>query len=207
MMSMMTQFQSDSTLRARQPILWIDGVGGYLLVDSTQVSVGQAVMGSRVDIGIVGDLSRQAAIIRRIDGDYLLQPLQPATQLNGQSIDRAQLLSQHDEIAFGPRVRMTFTRPNPLSATARLELPQFGRFQPHVDAVLLMADACILGPNPGSHVICSQWVHELLLVRHGTQWCLRATQELEVNGQLQRGQIPLAAGMRVCGADFSLSIE
>jgi hypothetical protein len=206
-MSMMIESSSDKTLPARQPILWIDGVGGYLLVDRPEVTIGQAVAGSLVDIGIVGDLSRQAAVIRRIDGDYLLQPLQPATKLNGQCVERAQLLSLQDEIAFGPRIRMTFTKPNPLSATARLELPHLGRFQPHVDAVLLMADACILGPGRASHVVCPQWDNELLLVRRGAGWCLRANQELEVNGQLQRGQIPLAAGMRVCGPDFSLSIE
>jgi hypothetical protein len=207
MMDMMTESKSDKLAPAHQPILWIDGVGGYLLVDRTEVSVGQAVLGSRVDVGIVGDLSRQAAVIRRIDGDYLLQPLQSAIRLNGQLVDRAQLLSAQDEISFGPRVRMKFTKPNPLSATARLELPNFGRFQPHVDAVLLMADACILGPNHGSHVICPHWNSELLLVRRADTWYLRAQQELEVNGQPQRGQIALSSGMRVCGADFSLSIE
>lgn len=189
------------------PILWIDGVGGYLLVDRSQASLGQAAAGNRVDIGIVADLSRQAGVVRRVDSDYLLQPLQLDTQVNGECVDRPRLLRHGDLIGFGPRVRLRFGKPHPLSATASLELSGCGRFQPHVDRVLLLHETCLIGPQAGSHVVCPQWQSEVLLVRRGAQWVIRSSQELEVNGRLQREPIALLSGLRIRGADFSLSIE
>lgn len=207
MMSIMTEPQFDKTALPRQPILWIDGVGGYLLVDRGEVRLGQAVSGNSVDIGIVADISRQAAVLRRLESDYLLQPLQLPTRLNGNLVDRAQLLTGQDLIQLGERVRLKFTRPNPLSATACLQLPGCGRFQPHVDGVLLLAESCILGPRPGSHIVCSQWQSELMLLRRSTAWYFRTSEELEVNGRGQTGLIPVVTGLRIRGNDFSLSIE
>lgn len=207
MMSMMTQSQLEQFTPLPHCILWIDGVGGYTLIDRQEVTVGQAAAGNRVDVAIVGDLSRQAALIRRIDSDYLLQPLQSPTQLNGRAVDRAQLLRSSDEIVLGQRVRLKFSQPTPLSGTARLELPGWGRFQPRVDGILLLAEACILGPGPGCHVCCPHWNSEVRLVRRDTGWCIRGSGDWEVNGQQPREQISVAPGMRVCGSDFSFSIE
>jgi hypothetical protein len=206
----MSQFESElANAVTRRRILWVDGVGGYLLADRDEVTLGQAVAGSSADIGIVGDIRRRAGVIRRSGADYLLQPLQ-ATQLNGQAIDRAQLLRHSDLIQFGERVRLRFTQPHPLSATARLELVGLGKFQPHVDAVLLMADSCLIGPQANCHVHCPQWdpaSAPLTLVRRSQDWFFNATQELLVHGLPQRGLIAAVPGLRLCGADFSLSIE
>ncbi len=206
----MSQFESElANAVTRRRILWVDGVGGYLLADRDEVTLGQAVAGSSADIGIVGDIRRRAGVIRRSGADYLLQPLQ-ATQLNGQAIDRAQLLRHNDLIQFGERVRFRFTQPHPLSATARLELVGLGKFQPHVDAVLLMADSCLIGPQANCHVYCPQWdpaSAPLTLVRRSQDWFFNAVQELLVHGVPQRGLIAAAPGLRLCGSDFSLSIE
>lgn len=195
---------------ARRRILWVDGVGGYLLVDGDEVSVGQAIADSSVDIGIVGDLRRRAGVVRRSGGDYLLQPLQ-ATRLNDQAIERAQLLKHNDQIQFGDRVRLRFTQPHPLSATARLDLVGLGRFEPYVDAVLLLADSCLIGPQANCHVRCPHWPETdqapLALVRRQYDWFFNAQEGLLVDGLEQRGLIPVTAGLRLCGANFSLSIE
>ncbi len=187
-------------------ILWIDGVGGFLLVEKDEVLIGQAASGGSVDIAVVGDLSREAAAIRRVEGDYLLQPLQP-TLVNGLPVDRAQLLTDETLIQLGKRVKIRFSRPSPLSATARLDMESLNRFKPHVDGILLLSDSCILGPNPGSHVMCPTWSNELLLFRHRSGWFFRSMVEVNVNGEPTQGQIPLVAGMRMDGEDFSLSIE
>ena len=211
MATMMTQFESGTnSAKTRRRILWVDGVGGYLLVDRDEVTVGQAIAASSADIGIVGDIRRRAGAIRRSGGDYLLQPLQ-ATQLNGQAIERAQLLSHNDLIQFGERVRLRFTQPHPLSATARLDLLGLGKFHPHVDAVILLADSCLIGRHTNCHVYCPQWNPAsnapLTLVRRSQDWFFNAPQELLVNGAPQRGLIAAVPGLRLCGADFSLSIE
>ena len=196
---------SESVAGADHRILWIDGVGGFLLIDSSQVLVGQAVSGTAVDVAIVGDLSRQACAFRRNEGDYLLQPLQPM-KLDGQPVDRAQLLGEESIIQLGSRIRLKFTRPNPLSATAKIELESLNRFKPSVDGVLMLADSCILGPNAGSHVVCP-WEHELLMFQQDGLWHFRSLVDIDVNGKKQKGQIPIEAGLRLRGEDFSLSIE
>lgn len=203
---MMTRKTRETATRLQAPILWIDGVGGYLLIDREQATLGQAVAHNAVDIGIVGDIRRQAGSLRRTGEDYLLHPLQ-ATQLNQQAIDRPQLLRHQDVIQFGPRVRLQFTKPNSLSATARLDLLSVGRFQPRVDAVLLLADTCLIGAAAGCHIACPQWNHQLTLVRHQAGWFFRSPVALQVAGELQSSPIAATPGLRLCGDDFSLSLE
>lgn len=201
------QLASDSVVEAPSyPTLWIDGVGGFTLIDREEVLIGQAIASSTADIRIVGDLSRQAAAIRRSEGDYLLQPLQPTKQ-NGRSVDRAQLLQDGDEVQLGERVKFQFRKPNPLSATARIDLVSLHRFKPNVNGILMLSDSCILGPQPGSHVECPTWASELLLFRHGEDWHFRTLAKVEVNGKTVQGQILLQPGMRMDGDDFSLSVE
>ena len=198
---------AETSAGQKRRIMWIDGVGGFMLVEKDEVMIGQAASGNvSVDIGIVGDLSRQAAAIKRVDGDYLLQPLQP-TWLNDYPVDRAQLLADDSLIQLGQRVKLRFSRSSPLSATARLDLESLHRFKPNVDGILLLSDSCILGPNVGSHVLCPSWSNELLLFRHGSGWFFRSMVEVNVDGEPMQGQIPLVAGMRMDGEDFSLSIE
>lgn len=197
---------SDTVPNRPRRILWIDGVGGFLCSDRDEIVLGQATGSNEADLAIVGDLSRQAAAIRRSGGDYLLQPLQVMT-LDDQPVERAQILRDGQVMQLGKRVRVRFTKPNPLSATARLDLVSLNRWKPSVDGVLLLADSCVIGPNAGSHVLCPAWKQELLLFRLGDGWCFRTLSEIEVNGQATRGQIPLVAGMRLRGDDFSLSVE
>lgn len=197
---------AESSAGTQRRVMWIDGVGGFLLVDRDEVLIGQAIPGTSVDVGIVGDLSRQAAALRRSEGDYLLQPLQ-AMLLDGRPVERPQLLHHDAVLQLGQRVKMKFTQPSPLSATAKLEMLSVNRFKPNVDGVLLLSDACILGPKSGSHVVCPHWSHELLLCRHGESWFFRSLVEVNVDGKPMKGQIPMVRGMRMDGEDFSLSIE
>ncbi len=197
---------SKTSEAVKHRVLWIDGVGAYLLTDKEEVVIGQAIAGSHADIQIVGDLSRQAAAIRRSGSDYLLQPLQTIT-VNGQAVDRPVLLNDQSEIQFGDRVRLAFAKPNPLSATATLRLASLNKLRPNVDGILLLAESCVLGPSAGSHVRCPTWSNELLMFRHGDQWFFRTLHEVEVNGKTTKGQIEITEGLRLQGDDFSLTVE
>lgn len=196
-----TRVESSHSYRS---ILWIDGVGGYLMLDRDDILIGQA--GGLVDIGIVGDVSRQAAVIRRRQSDYFVEPLQP-TKLNDCDVSQAALLPHDCQLQFGSRVKARLVKPHPLSSTARLEMVSLHRFQPRVDGVLLLADSCILGPASSSHVRCGQWSQDLLMFRQDKAWFFRTVDEIEVNGQMKSGQIAIEPGMRVRGSDYSLSIE
>ena len=195
-----------ATAPVQHSILWIDGIGGYLLWDKPELLLGQAFAESRADVGIVGDLSRQAAVVRRLGTDYLLQPLQ-STKIDGVTIDRPQLLRDGMIIELGSSVKIRFRRPNALSGTARLEMASIHRWKPTVDAVMLLSDCCMIGPRAGSHIACQDWRNEVLLVRKGGQWQMRVAGEVQVNGSAARGQLPIAPGTHVRGEDFSLSFE
>jgi hypothetical protein len=151
-------------------------------------------------------------VIRRSGEDYLLRPLQAAWlytrgEKMGMSLDRPHLLSDGNTFQIGERVKLRFSKPSPLSATARLELSSVNRFRPNVDAALLLADTCILGPGAGSHIFCADWSAELLLFRQGSSWFFRPQDSVDVGGKVVNGQIPVVAGMRIRGEDFSISIE
>ena len=63
MATMMSQFESEmASAAARRRILWVDGVGGYLLEGRDEVTLGQAIAGSSADIGIVGDIRREQVL-------------------------------------------------------------------------------------------------------------------------------------------------
>jgi hypothetical protein len=194
------------TTPPEHPILWIDGVGGYTMLEKDDLLIGQAGAGSRVHVGIVGDLSRQAAIIKRQQSDYLLEPIQE-TLLDDQTIKESSLLRSGAVVRWGERIQMRFIKPHPLSATARLEMISYHRFQPRVDGVLLMADSCILGPSQSSHVICPEWSHDLLIYKTSDQWFIRTEVPLEIDGHSPTGPIPFARGTRLRGDGWSLSIE
>ncbi len=199
-------WHDDKSGASGQHVIWIDGVGGFLLCWRNDVVVGQAAFEPTADLLVVGDLSRQALSIRRSGGDYLLQPLQEI-QVDGESVSRPQLLRDAQTISVGARVRLRFSKPSPLSSTARIDLASHHRWKPAVDGVLLVADSCIFGPRLPSHVHCPHWMTEVLLYKHAGNWSFRSASEMSVNGRLTKGPVPLAPGIRICGEDFSFSIE
>jgi hypothetical protein len=104
-------------------------------------------------------------------------------------------------------VRIAFRRPHPLSSTSRLEFLSPHRTQPSADAVLLMAESCVLGANAQSHVVCGDWSRELILYRQGEELCCRRSGRFQVDGQSAQDSAKLTLKSQVSGEDFSLSIE
>ncbi len=68
-------------------LLWIDGVGGYLVCMGTRVNFGQAVPGSPVDVPLVADVSRMHATLSRDGEGYVLEAVR-ALQVNGKPVTR-----------------------------------------------------------------------------------------------------------------------
>lgn len=186
--------------------LWIDAVGGFLLWDRAEFVLGQACAESSADTGIVGDLSRRAGVIRRVGTDYLLQPLQDM-KVDGTVIDRPLLLRDSALIEIGNSVKIRFRRANSLSGTATLELASIHRWKPNVDAVLLLSDCAILGPRPGSHILCRDWTSELMIFQKSGRWQLRCPQGTQANNSLAGDSVLISPKVRVSGEDFSLSFE
>jgi hypothetical protein len=194
-------------------VLWIDAVGGFLVCLADEVTLGQPVAGSEVDIPILGDVSRRHATIERDAEGYILRPLR-TTYLDGQRVEHPRELKNAATIGLGSAsggVQVAFRRPHALSMSARLDLVSRNRFEPATDGVILMADTCILGPKPGSHVVCPGWSSEVVLFKQGRQLFCRAKGPLEVDGR----KVDLASGRpaeirrnsRLEGGDFAMSLE
>lgn len=186
--------------------LWVDAVGGYWVCLGDEITLGQPGPASAADVPILGDLSNRHAIIRRDGEGYLIKALR-SVRVDGREVNGESLLTGNHLVQLGGGVRLKFCRPHALSATARLDFLSPHRTQPTVDAVILMADTCVLGPRPHSHVVCRTWPEEVVLYRHEEQLYCRAKGSLEIDGVTCQGRGRLSTDSRVVGPWFSLGLE
>ncbi len=191
-------------------VIWVDGVGGFLVCEGNEVTLGQPVAG--VDIPILADLSRQHAVIRRSGEGYLLDPRREA-RVNGRQVSAVTMLGSGSELRLGAGVTLRFSRPNSLSHSARLDFVSRHRTQPAVDGVLLMADCLILGAGPNCHVHCPRWPRQVMLFYQQGQLCCRSEGPLEIDGKLlapgKNGgcQTVIHRGARIETDAFALVLE
>jgi hypothetical protein len=189
----------------QQFLLWIDGVGGYLVCLGNRVTIGQAVPEACVDIPVFADVSRLHAAITRDPEGYLLEGLRPV-QVNTRATDRA-LLQSGDRITLNGSCQLQFLQPAPVSASARLDLASGHRLRLAVDAVLLMADTLILGPGAQSHVAMPDLREPVILYRSKEGLGVRHGRPFTVNGHACKDRAALEPGSTVSGEDFSLTLE
>ena len=186
-------------------LLWIDAVGGYLVCLGDHISIGQPA-GWHVDVPIMADLSRLHAWIEREGEGYLLRAVRPA-MINRRAVPEVAVLADRDEIALGQGTRLRFRQPTPLSRTARIDIESPHRLALAADAVLLIAETCIIGRAASSHVVAPEWSREFVLFRQGDElWC-RTACEFEVDGQPCRDRARLTLSSRIRGEGFSLALE
>jgi tetratricopeptide (TPR) repeat protein len=188
-------------------MLWIDGVGGYLVCLDSVIVIGQAFPGANVAIPIQADLAREHLRIRREGEGYLLEPLAQPVRAAGRAITEPALLSDGDELELGSNVRIRFHRPHPLSASARIDFLSRHRPRPFADSVLLMAESCVLGPKKVNHVICREWANDVVLYRQEGQLACRAMEPFEIDGVRHDGRGKLTWDSHVVGSDFTFKLE
>ncbi len=188
-------------------VLWVDGVGGYLVSTADHVSLGPPMPTASADqIAILADLSRQHATLHRDGESYVLQPGQRVA-LDGQSTTAPRHLGKDQAITLGESVKLRFRQPHPLSATACLGMQSRHRWQPAVDGVLLMADSLVLGPKPSSHIVCRDWPSELVIYRSGDKLYCRWPGAFEVDGIAVLDKAEITSTSTICHGDFSLTLE
>ncbi len=194
------------TEKPERALLWVDAVGGFLVCLDDTIAIGQPSPGESVAVPILADLSRRHAVIRRDAGAYILEP-QQRTRVDGREITVPTVLADNQLIQLGDNVRIRFNKPHALSATARLTLESHHKTQPSADAILLMADSCVLGPNRHCHVRCRNWRRDVVVYRQNEQLFCRADEPLSVDGVQATGRNEIQPGARVEGEDFSFAWE
>lgn len=186
--------------------MWVDAVGGFLVCLSDEVLIGQAIPDSSVDIPVFGDLSRKHATLRREGEVFLIDPI-ATTLVEERQIEGPQSLSDGDQIRLGNSVVLRFRQPHALSSTCRLEFVSPHRTQPSSDAVIVMANTCLLGPGENNHVICRKWGQDVVLVRQENDLRCHSKAPLEIDGHKVDGKADIQLNSRISGPDFCISLE
>ena len=186
-------------------LLWIDGVGGYLVCLGSRITFGQAIPGSPVDVPVVADVSRMHATLSRDGEGYVLEATR-AMQVNGQPATRA-LLRPGDRVTLGPSCQFQFRQPVPASATARLDLVSGHRLPLGVDGVLIMAETLVMGGGDPVHLTVPDLKEPVVFFRHKDGLGLRHTGGLTVNGQKIPERTLLGPRAVVSGDDFAFAVE
>jgi len=188
-------------------MLWVDAVGGFLVCLKDVVTIGQPTAAGNPDVPILGDISGRHARIRRDGECYLIEALRPVW-IDGRAVRETGYLRDGSRVELGPSVRLMFRCPHPLSATARLDPASSHRTQPPADAVVLMADCCVLGPQVRSHIVCRHWNEEVILFRRENSLYCRTAGVLEIDGKTYEHCGPVKLSSRVIAGDgFSFSLE
>ena len=190
----------------RRMVSWIDGVGGFLICMDKEVVIGQPAPGANADIPILADLSRRHASIRREGESYVLTPIHTVS-VDGREISGPVVLSANCEIQLGNSVRLQFRKPHALSGTAVLTVVSNHKTDPAVDAIVLMADSCILGSESHSHIRCRDWEENLVLFHRNGDLHYRSHSSVEIDGELAGRDAPLPTNCRLEAENIALSLE
>lgn len=202
-----TNFSSSpKRMPMKRYMLWVDGVGGYLLCADSQVTIGRALPDAGIEIPVLGDLRRRHLRISRTGGDFVATPLSNVFA-DGQAVSGPHLMQNGQRLTLGGSVVIEFQRPHPLSSSARLNIVSRHRTQPWSDAIILLADTLILGPGASSHIVCPEMEDELILCRGAKGWTGRCEGNIEVAGKVHTSQSDLPEGCRISGEGFSLTLE
>jgi tetratricopeptide (TPR) repeat protein len=187
-------------------LLWIDGVGGYLVCLGTRITFGQAIHDGHVDVPLVADVSRLHASLTRDPEGYVLEAVRPI-QVNGRETTRA-LLQTGDRLTLGASCQLQFHLPVPISATARLDLVSGHRLPLSVDASLLMADTLVLGDGPQVHINVPDLNPPLVLFRQKDTLGIRYKGKLCINGHTSGDRLLLSdLQATVSGENISFALE
>lgn len=205
-----------------QWLLWIDGVGCWLLCTNERLSIGgPSTTGTRddgADLKLLADLSRVHAAIERMGENYWLSSA-CASAVDGTAVRDRALLRDRSSIALGPNgaVQLRFGQPNPLSLSARVEFVSSHRPARRIDGIVMMEQTCLIGPSGDCHIVCPDWLQTVILFRRdGKLWCKAAragggagadAQQLFVNGCEVGGDAGIRDGSVVTGPELRFRVE
>jgi hypothetical protein len=187
-------------------MMWIDAVGGYWVCLNDEITIGQPAATGNIDVPILGDISPRHARIHRDGEGYLIEAIREVC-VDGRKVRPVASLSDGCRIELGESVKLIFRRSHALSGTARLDFASRHRTQPSADAVLLMADSCILGPKRHSHVVCRNWPREVILYRHDEELYCRTAGNFKIDGVLCKDRGPVTRNSHITGEGFSFKLE
>ena len=170
-------------------VLWIDGVGGFLVCMAPRITFGQATALGPVDVPLFADVSRLHAELSRDGEGYVLESAREV-MVNGASAKRT-ILRTGDRVTLGATCQFIFHQPVPISPSARLELVSGHRLPVAVDGILLMAENLIFGPGPQAHVLLPEGAGNLVFYRSQEGLGFRCPGEFSIDNRPHRDRAAL----------------
>ena len=170
--------------------LWVDGCGGYLILDGDCWSVGGVSENDPADVCVRADWPRYAGQIRRHGEDYFWLE---STSKTPKLIDHGQ------SVPIPGSASMKLTRPSPLCGSATLSLRHPHRFIDHVDEVLLFADSLLIGADADCHIRATDLSERVVVTRRDGKWMARAGRTGEFT--------QLSIGMRSNVSSITMTLE
>lgn len=186
-------------------MLWIDGVGGYLVCLGPRLTFGHAFLDPHVDIPLVADVSRLHATLTRDSEGYVLEAVRPV-QVNGQTTTRA-LLRPGDRVTLGTSCQFQFHQPVAVSGTARIDLVSGHRLPVAVDGIILMADTLVMDKVAQAHIVVPDLKQPVVLFRHKDGLGLRHSGRLSLDGEKAAERTLLPPHAVLHGEDIAFALE
>jgi hypothetical protein len=188
-------------------MLWIDGVGSWLVICGRSAILGSAVESSAADIRLMAPLSRRHAEFEQLEEGWVMRGLGAGEPTHGTGVGAVCALSSGRVLEFAGRVQLVFRVPNVLSVSAVLipEVPQ--RLVPYADGIVLLADRMLIGPRRDAHICCPQLAEQLVLYMQNGHLCCRSAGSFTVNGAGVDAVAVLCDGDVIVADEFRVRIE
>ncbi len=163
-------------------LLWIDGIGTYLVLTSDRVTIGRSGSSARPDVALAADIAGHHAEVLRVEEDYFIVPAEGTVRIGGAQVDR-KLLASGDRIDLGKSCRLVFHQPTSMSTTAVISLHKGHRIEKDVRKVILLDRDLVVGPRSSCHIQAPVGKQPLVLsYRHGQLHC-RASDAVSIDGK------------------------
>ncbi|MAX35728.1 MAG: hypothetical protein CME33_04065 [Gimesia sp.] len=195
-------------------LLWIDGVGTYLVYLPETLRIGgpgetgvtSGLASDWADLSLLANLSRHHASIIRSGENYFLEAQAPVF-CNQRAVNDRVLLTDQAALRLNTDTVLTFRQPTALSASACLEFTSHHQPQQRLDGVVLMAETCLLGASSENHIVCPHWPGTVILYRQGNQVLCRSRLNIDVNQVAVSEGAVLTPGSLVTGPELRFRWE
>ena len=185
-------------------LLWVDGVGSYLLVRSGRLTIGRAGSSARPDLPLAADLGGVQAEILRVDDDYFLAA-HGKVQVNGRPMER-KLLADGDRIGLAPRCEIIFRIPTALSTSAVVVLPEGQRIAGDAREVILMDHHILIGAEDGCHVRAAEARSRILLCAGQDGLTVKADEGISIDGSPVGREAPVRSGAQIKVGEVTFTV-
>jgi len=176
-------------------VLQIDGVGAYLVLRESRVTVGPVSSSRRPTVGLIAGAGLPTAGIERQDEHYVISSDEQI--MVGDVLTRKKLLETGDKIALSPRCRMRFEMPNAASNTAVLALSSAKLSRPDINHVILMDRDILIGSGTKHHVCTRDGIESVALFIQEGRLYARTRGDIAVDGRRRDSRKPLPVGVPI----------